>query len=41
MLKDWNKMLDELKKQTRGYAILNRMQETLEKMKGYIDGIKK
>ena len=34
LLKDWNKMLNELKKETRGYAILAEMNKTLEKMKG-------
>lgn len=40
MLKDWNKMLDELKKQTRGYAILAEMNKTLKIMKGELSKCK-
>ena len=34
LLEEYQKMLDELKKETRGYAILAEMKEKLEKMKG-------
>lgn len=34
MLEKWQKMLNELKMQTRGTAILQWHKETLEKMKG-------
>lgn len=34
MLKKYQNLLEELKKQSRGPAILNRMQETLKIMKG-------
>lgn len=37
MLEKYQQMLEELKKQSRGYAILNRMQETLEIMKGEVE----
>lgn len=34
MLKRWQTMLEELKKQSRGPAILSRMESTLNQMKG-------
>lgn len=34
MLDKWQQMLEDLKKQSRGEAILNRMTDTLNKMKG-------
>ena len=34
MLEKYQEILEELKKETRGYAILNRMKKTLKIMKG-------
>ena len=33
MLEKWQQMLEDLKKQSRGKAILGRMENTLEKMR--------
>lgn len=37
MLDKWQEMLEELKQQSRGEAILNRMTDTLNKMKGGLE----
>lgn len=37
MLEKWQTMLEELKKESRGPAILNTMQNTLKEMKGGLD----
>ena len=37
MLEKWQEMLQELKKQSRGQAILGRMESTLEQMKGELE----
>lgn len=34
MLEKWNAMLEDLKKESRGQAILGRMENTLNQMKG-------
>ena len=41
MLEKYQNMLKELKKQSRGSAILDRMQNTLEKMKGELSQCQK
>lgn len=37
MLDKWQEMLEQLKKQSRGNAILNRMTNTLNEMKGGLE----